>query len=220
MEVTKEVKKIQTTGKVLRIVMAVLSALAFIGAFFLLIGSVVLAVIPDSWLSVSLSLGGEVSVSSTLPGWDKLMESIAADIPGGTVTGGGNSLTVAFGPSSPVELPVTKLLALAAFALAVQAAVYAVVFLFIGKFGKVLQKNSTPFSAPCIRYLKVTAFVLLGWSLLSLVTGGAVRLVLFGGAFFGGTPDWGLLFISLILLLMAYIFQYGAKLQRESDETL
>ena len=120
-------------------------------------------------------------------------------------------------------MPLTKLCALALFIGMLYMAVYAVIFLFVAKFGKVLHKNSTPFSKPCIRYLKVTAFILLGWSVLSLVTGGAVRRILTGGLFgisLGGSLDLGSLFIALVLLLVAYIFEYGAKLQRESDETL
>ena len=216
-----EVRKIQTLGKALRIVMTILCILAFVCAGGMLIGALVFAVVPDSLLSMSLGLTGEVSVSSSLPFWEDLAAAIAEDVPGGAVTG--NALTFSFGSGTPVELPLTKLCALALFIGMLYMAVYAVIFLFVAKFGKVLHKNSTPFSKPCIRYLKVTAFILLGWSVLSLVTGGEVRRILTGGLFgisLGGSLDLGSLFIALVLLLVAYIFEYGAKLQRESDETL
>lgn len=214
----KEVKRIQTIGLVMRVVMTVLSVLTFIGAFFALVGAIVFAVIPESWLTVTVSGALDVGVSSTFPGWEKLLSALSEDLPD-AVTVNGEQLYVSLAAGKPIELPVSKLISLAVFVGALQAAVYAVVFLLIGKFGKVLQNNSTPFSQACIRYLKVTAFVLLGWSLLSAITGGTLCAILFGQFLTGISVDIGMIFVSLLLLLLAYIFQYGAKLQQESDET-
>ena len=214
----KEVKRIQTIGLVMRVVMTILSVLTFIGAFFALVGAIVFAVFPESWLTVTVSGELDVSVSSTFPGWEKLLSALSEDLPD-AVTVNGEQLYVSLAAGKPIELPVSKLISLAVLAGALQAAVYGVVFLLIGKFGKVLQKNSTPFSQPCIRYLKVTAFVLLGWSLLSAITGRLLCAFLFGQFLTGISVDIGMIFVSLLLLLLAYIFQYGAKLQQESDET-
>ena len=92
--------------------------------------------------------------------------------------------------------------------------------LFVSKFARALEKNSTPFCDACIKYLKITAFVLLGWAIV-----GKTALKFVGGLFFGQlggglSVDGGMILISLVFLLLAYIFQYGAKLQREADETL
>ena len=148
------------------------------------------------------------------------MQSIAEDLPGGVVTGEGNSLLVEFGSGEMKNIPLTKLLALAAFVGALTAAVYGVVFLLISKFGKMLEKNSSPFCKPCIRYLKVTAFLLLAWSVLSVLTGKAALGILFGSFMLGVSWNAGGIFVSLVLLLVAYIFEYGAKVQKDVDETL
>lgn len=42
----------------------------------------------------------------------------------------------------------------------------------------------------------------------------------FGKFAWGYRLNGGMILISLVFLLLAYIFQYGAKLQREADETL
>ena len=36
----------------------------------------------------------------------------------------------------------------------------------------------------------------------------------------GYSIDFGMLLLALAFLMVVYIFQYGAKLQKESDETL
>lgn len=215
----ESVKKIQKIGKILRIAALVLSILMFVGAGFMLFGALILALVPESWLSVSGQLSGRVEIGSTLGLWRKIVGELAEELPGGQVDFQGNSLVWTF-DSPQVKIGITKLCALGAFFCAFQAALYAVVFLFVSKFGKVLQKNSSPFSRPCIRYLKATAFVLLAWALLGGFTDSAVQALLLGRFAFGFSLNFGTILIALILLLIAYIFEYGAKLQRESDETL
>ena len=132
----KEVKRIQTIGLVMRVVMTILSVLTFIGAFFALVGAIVFAAVPESWLTVTVSGELDVSVSSTFPGWGKLLSALSEDLPG-AVTVNGEQLYVSLAAGKPIELPVSKLISLAVLAGALQAAVYGVVFLLIGKYGKV-----------------------------------------------------------------------------------
>ena len=201
----EEVKKIQKIGKVVKIVTLILGILTIVGCGVGFFGALLLAV---------------VGISTSLSAFEKLLQSIAEDLPGGVVTGEGNSLLVEFGSGEMKNIPMTKLLALAGFVGALTATVYGVVFLLISKFGKMLEKNSSPFCKPCIRYLKVTAFLLLAWSVLSVLTGKATLGILFGSFMLGVSWNAGGIFVSLVLLLVAYIFEYGAKLQKEADETL
>ena len=201
----EEVKKIQKIGKVVKIVTLILGILTIVGCGVGFFGALLLAV---------------VGISTSLSAFEKLLQSIAEDLPGGVVTGEGNSLLVEFGSGEMKNIPMTKLLALAVFVGALTATVYGVVFLLISKFGKMLEKNSSPFCKPCIRYLKVTAFLLLAWSVLSVLTGKATLGILFGSFMLGVSWNAGGIFVSLVLLLVAYIFEYGAKLQKEADETL
>ena len=216
----EEVKKIQKIGKVVKIVTLILGILTIVGCGVGFFGALILAVVPGDWLQISVELNGSVGISSSLSVFERLVQSIAEDLPGGVVTGEGNSLLVEFGSGEMKNIPLTKLLALAVFVGALTAAVYGVVFLLISKFGKMLEKNSSPFCKPCIRYLKVTAFLLLAWSVLSVFTGKAALGILFGSFMLGVSWNASGIFVSLVLLLVAYIFEYGAKLQKDADETL
>ncbi len=218
-ENVKELQRIRTIGKVIRIVLTVFFVLALIGAGSMLIGALIFALLPESALYMKVTVNGQAEFSSSLPGWEGLMSLIEQNLPW-NVASEGDKLIIPIEPDFSIDLSLTRICALGLFLGMVRTAVYAVVFFLVAKFGKVLQKNSTPFSAPCIRYLKITAYLLLGWALASMVFGGIIRAALTSGAFRGVAPDFGMLIVAGILLLIAYIFQYGAKLQQQSDETL
>lgn len=98
--------------------------------------------------------------------------------------------------------------------------IYSVILIFISRFGKVLQTSETPFSPKCIKCLKIVAYVLLVWSIVGGLIGMVSRGWLTGRFMMGFSVDFGMLLLALAFLMVVYIFQYGAKLQKESDETL
>lgn len=218
----ENLKKIQTIGKISKIVALVVCVLAFVATGFALIGATVCASIPESWLSVSGQVNGTVEIGSSLSVWKEALERLGGAGEGsfGTWSVEGGKLFVSLRSPDFENIPLTKMAAVALTAAAFRLAFYGVILLFVSKFARALEKNSTPFCDACIRYLKVTAYVLLGWAIV-----GKTALKFVGGLFFGQlgggvSVDGGMILISLVFLLLAYIFQYGAKLQREADETL
>lgn len=218
----ENLKKIQTIGKISKIVALVVCVPAFVATGFALIGATVCASIPESWLSVSGQVNGTVEIGSSLSVWKEALERLGGAGEGsfGTWSVEGGKLFVSLRSPDFENIPLTKIAAVALTAAAFRLAFYGVILLFVSKFARALEKNSTPFCDACIRYLKVTAYVLLGWAIV-----GKTALKFVGGLFFGQlgggvSVDGGMILISLVFLLLAYIFQYGAKLQREADETL
>lgn len=218
----ENLKKIQTIGKISKIVALVVCVLAFVATGFALIGATVCASIPESWLSVSGQVNGTVEIGSSLSVWKEALERLGGAGEGsfGTWSVEGGKLFVSLRSPDFENIPLTKIAAVALTAAAFRLAFYGVILLFVSKFARALEKNSTPFCDACIKYLKITAFVLLGWAIV-----GKTALKFVGGLFFGQlgggvSVDGGMILISLVFLLLAYIFQYGAKLQREADETL
>ena len=101
----EEVKKIQKIGKVVKIVTLILGMLTIVGCGVGFFGALILAVVPGNWLQISVELNGSVGISSSLSVFERLVQSIAEDLPGGVVTGEGNSLLVEFGSGEMKNIP-------------------------------------------------------------------------------------------------------------------
>ena len=218
----ENLKKIQTIGKISKIVALVVCVLAFVATGFALIGATVCASFPESWLSVSGQVNGTVEIGSSLSVWKEALERLGGAGEGsfGTWSVEGGKLFVSLRSPDFENIPLTKMAAVALTAAAFRLAFYGVILLFVSKFARALEKNSTPFCDACIKYLKITAFVLLGWAVVGETTLQVVCGMFFGKFRLGVSVNGGMILISLVFLLLAYIFQYGAKLQREADETL
>lgn len=218
----ENLKKIQTIGKISKIVALVVCVPAFAAAGFALIGATVCASIPESWLSVSGQVNGTVEIGSSLSVWKEALERLGGAGEGsfGTWSVEGGKLFVSLRSPDFENIPLTKMAAVALTAAAFRLASYGVILLFVSKFARALERNSTPFCDACIKYLKITAFVLLGWAVVGETTLQVVCGMFFGKFRLGVSVNGGMILISLVFLLLAYIFQYGAKLQREADETL
>ena len=218
----ENLKKIQTIGKISKIVALVVCVPAFVATGFALIGATVCASIPESWLSVSGQVNGTVEIGSSLSVWKEALERLGGAGEGsfGTWSVEGGKLFVSLRSPDFENIPRTKMAGVSLTAAASRLAFYGVILLFVSKFARALEKNSTPFCDACIKYLKITAFVLLGWAVVGETTLQVVCGMFFGKFRLGVSVNGGMILISLVFLLLAYIFQYGAKLQREADETL
>lgn len=96
-----------------------------------------------------------------------------------------------------------------------------VTLFFIGSLCKAFQNCESPFEMNVIKRIKMLAYSLIPWTILSTVNG-AVAGTFFTNSFYtdGIGIDGKMVMTVLIILALAYIFQYGAILQQESDETL
>ncbi|MDE6625203.1 MAG: DUF2975 domain-containing protein [Lachnospiraceae bacterium] len=96
-----------------------------------------------------------------------------------------------------------------------------VTLFFIGFLCRAFQNCESPFEENVIKKIKALAYSLIPWAILS-TTNDVVADNFFTNSFHlnGIGVDLNMVMTILIILALAYIFQYGAVLQQESDETL
>ena len=92
---------------------------------------------------------------------------------------------------------------------------------FIGFLCRAFQNCKSPFEENVIKKMKTLAYSLIPWAILSTAND-VVAKNFFTNRFRldGIGIDLKMVMTVLIILALAYIFQYGAVLQQESDETL
>lgn len=95
-----------------------------------------------------------------------------------------------------------------------------VTLFFIGSLFKAFQNCRSPFEQNVIRKMRNLAFSLIPWTVLSSVSGTVIRSFFSKSFQISVGIDLKIVMVVLIILALTYIFQYGAVLQRESDETL
>lgn len=83
---------------------------------------------------------------------------------------------------------------------------------------KAFARCASPFEDNVVKKLRALAFSLIPWTVLTSLAQNAAILGIKQG--FSLSVDLGMVLAVLIILALAYIFKYGAVLQRESDETL
>lgn len=104
------------------------------------------------------------------------------------------------------------LLSLAAFLMALYLGSLFVAVIFAKKFAEALAVCESPFEANVIKRMKNLGFGLIPWAVLGGFSG--------CGIITGGASLLTTALVVLIVLLVAYIFAYGAQLQQESDELI
>ena len=88
---------------------------------------------------------------------------------------------------------------------------------FVGTVCRAIRKCESPFEENVVKKIKNLAIVLLPWSILSSAITSAMEKWTQGIVYVGISIDLGLI---LLVVVLVYIFKYGAVLQQESDETL
>lgn len=88
---------------------------------------------------------------------------------------------------------------------AVMCAVTLIAVIFGGKLAKALEVCSSPFETNVIEAMKKFAFSLIPIGVIAIIANG-ISLVT--------------VFIVIVVIMFAFIFKYGAELQKESDETV
>lgn len=92
--------------------------------------------------------------------------------------------------------------------------------IFAGRLAKAFRDCQSPFEDKVIARMKQFAYSLIPWALVSSVVDMLVSRILITGGGFQLSINFGIVITVLLILALAYIFQYGAVLQQESDETL
>jgi len=97
----------------------------------------------------------------------------------------------------------------------------ALIFFFLYKLFGNFSSSHSPFSVENVKILKMVSCIML---ILAVVSVAAEALIVFNSSWDVSTMQMGsgltLILGALLIYFMAHIFEYGAALQRESDETL
>lgn len=91
---------------------------------------------------------------------------------------------------------------------------------FIGALCKAFRDCESPFEENVIKKMQNFAFSLIPWSIISTITESIRDTLLNNKTSIMFSVDFSVILIVLVVLVLAYIFKYGAVLQQESDETL
>lgn len=91
---------------------------------------------------------------------------------------------------------------------------------FVEKLCKAFRDCESPFEENVIQKMQRVAICLIPWTLVSSLGDTIANSMMSGGMHWTFSIDLGVVLVVLIVLILVYIFKYGAVLQQESDETL
>lgn len=232
--IKKKVNGIGLAGKIVSIIMIVCMGL---GCFGLLAGTIFFAVIPKDAVLLDVNPSFDVILSKELFGnyyvkitdedMDELnrrfndeinidnspVEMTASETDAGIVMAV-KTQTYRFSVSQLVSVCISNFLRCAAML---------VVFVFLLRLANAFRVCESPFEDGVIKRMMTFAWVLLGCAVLMGVsfTGNITGMGIYsklGGLSY--SVRFAPVLIALIVLFLASVFRYGAKLQKEADETL
>lgn len=228
-------------GKIGSIISKVLLVILGISVFATIIGSIVLLAMPEDFIKLSMNNQAtctmDFNVVDKLAGTDTSETAINQAVQAfnsGNVKGGLNLGAVRF-VFDRAEIVDGKLVATAngsgddislrSISGGVMVAAVAVILafvsvLFASKLCKAFQTCETPFSEDVITAMKRFAISLVPWALFSSVPESFMNSILGNSLKISISLDMNVLFTVAIIWMLTIVFQYGAQLQQESDETL
>ncbi len=92
--------------------------------------------------------------------------------------------------------------------------------LFAGRLCKAFRDCESPFEENVVKQLNALAYSLLPWVILGSLTETITNSIFTNNFNLMIGVDMGMVLIIIFIFVLAYIFKYGAVLQKESDETL
>lgn len=216
------VKKINTLGKVSKIILIIMRIACIVGIVLTIVGGiVVLATFPTG--STAITSNGTASYEMTAD-TNRLPSSISffenEDITNESFKLFGTKFTLkdniavndgikTYTMNAEFDSPNSTLFKYGIVGVCFAATVYAaftlIVVIFAGKLAKALETCQSPFEESVTKAMKHFAFSLIPAGF-TFVTDGSLNLTM--------------VLIILAVIIFSYIFSYGAKLQQESDETL
>lgn len=229
------IQKINKMGKVGSIIITIAKIFCIIGFVFILAGTIAVGCIPQDFITFSAGGNGTMkihmdAINSSLTDEDRAQFNDENFLKGYLETDDGNFRfdqvsaegdTITFSASGDMENQVSlhdTVYVLAAVAITV--AMTLVSLFFAGFLCKAFKECESPFEENVIKKMRNFAYSLIPWVILNGITDSAIRSVQNGRIDIIFSIDAAMIFIVLIVLALVYIFQYGAILQQESDETL
>ena len=230
--VNKTIKSINKMGKAGTIISLVVRIFLIIGAVGCVIGMITLFVLPKDLVTVNVNGSAQIVVDLKAFGVDFSHDEkrFADRLSSGSLRINGTDMTVIDTEYEGSQIMINTAgefmkfnmhtFAFAALIGLLYIALSFVTFLFAGKLCEAFRDCASPFEDNVIKRLKVFAYSLLGWAVIPGVAGAIVSSLFTSTYSFNLSFNLGTVFVVLILLALAYIFQYGAVLQKESNETL
>ncbi|MBR6968144.1 MAG: hypothetical protein IKH78_06375 [Ruminococcus sp.] len=213
----KNVRKVNTLGLVSKILLNISLVLLIIGIVACIAGGAYFLTLPNDAVAMKGEFTGKISVSDKIP--ENVIRIEESDI---RVGKDGEQMTFTVDESRDgdtgrvydINLMLDKITGLEfktvtaaiLFIAAISLMILVVIVIFGRRLAKALEKCDSPFEENVIRKMKAFGFSLIPWAVFKLVVGNLGGLVTVIGV--------------LVVLLFISVFNYGAKLQKESDETL
>lgn len=230
----KAIQKINMMGKVGTILVLISKIFVSILLALSIIGFVGILCLPSDFCTVKIDGNAKVQVDLSTFGVNlgeideqKIEEGVKKNA---KISYGGNEFDV-----NGVEVEDSKINIGAAadltefnvkdFAWALAGAMVYLILLLIsliyaGRLTKAFRGCQSPFEEPVIRRMKQFAYSLIPWAVASSLVGALASQMWMAGGGVSLNLDFTIIVVVLVILAFAYIFQYGAVLQKESDETL
>lgn len=242
MEKENAIGKINKVGKIGTVIMTILKVLLIIGMVITIVGSVVLYILPNDIFTANMTMNMDmkIDVSSFVAGGDK-KENVGASNIGEVLkeefakdpeTNGTKDMKLEVLDCDGYEVSVRGIMdvmkislhrcAFGVAALLIYLIASFVSVMFAGRLTKALRDCRTPFEETVIKALKCFAYSLIPWAFISCIVeniGNRIWSMSYVPQF-SFSVNASIILIVLVVLGIAYVFQYGAVLQQESDETL
>lgn len=223
--------KIKKISKIAFIITKIAKVFTIIGMCGVFVGMVILISLPNNLVELETTEVSIVSIdfktvlkdiSEIINNKDRITDSIVSNTDeNATISDDGVLLITENKDTSGVTL---NKLGISMIGLLIYLGGAFVVLLFVGKLTKNLRDGITPFSEENIKYLKTIGYSLLGFAVAPSIVGGIIYLILDVGQKYQISYIYNFnlttVLVGVLFLALIYIFEYGAKLQKESDETL
>ncbi len=228
------IKKINKMGSIGRVISTIMIVILILGDIAAILGIAALAIIPDGLVTVKGSTELRMDVDPGVAGGNIDDSMVGNFMGGGHFSVGGFDFEMDKaqndGTISYVVNPYTSNIDIKNFTSIVAATVGVITMalincFFIRSLCNAFKSCSSPFEENIVKKLRNLAFSLIPWtvlgSLTSILSGAAISTFLMGSKQrFTVSIDLSMLLVVAIILMLSYIFKYGAVLQQESDETL
>ena len=213
----KNIRKINGLGKASRILLSIAFVIITVSIVVCIVLGIYFMTLPDDAVNVNADLGGKITVSSEVPENLIKVEEEDVDIGKGEnhlvykvtetkAEDGSRVYDISLGLDKMAGMGFKFLCAGLMALAAVSMAFIAVIVIFGKRFAKALEKCDSPFEENVIKKMKAFGISMIPWAVFKLIIGtiGGITTAIF----------------VLVVLLFIAVFNYGAKLQKESDETL
>lgn len=232
------ISKINKMGKIGKILANIMKVLVIIGLVFTIIGTIVCAVLPRDFVTIRLGGIGSVvvnveAIGQTISQEDRdainngeLLQDMNLELQAeGTeiqidrVEVSGNTLILSGSGDRLKEISIHNLTFVMA-AVIVTLICLLVSAVFAGGLCKAFETCESPFEEKVIGKMRAFAYSLIPWVILKSFSESLFSSFMNGKMDVTLSIDFANLIIVLVLLALTFVFQYGAVLQQESDETL